>query len=289
MSPFRKQEIKERQTAVLGAARCILLKEGFYSLTMERLAKESGYPKGTLYQQFTSKEDVLLLLALEYLRDRMALIKRAIAWPGRAREKMGAIGEAIALFVRSTPDKSRIIHMAGGIIREKAGAERIQRLLRREEKLAGILKSILQQAVDDGDLALHDDDSIERAIFGFWATVDGTYVLIENEIPQHVLGLEAPVRDLWLIYNLMADAWGWKPLFHEQDWEETMAEIRRRIFPEEAQALYGEGCWYGDAGREHPAVQAGRAGEPDPPTRTAMYYSLIDITNAREGDSNHET
>ena len=41
-------------------------------------------------------------------------------------------------------------------------------------------------------------------------------------------------------------------LMEEQDWEETLAQIRRSIFPEEAQRLYGEGCWYGDAGSFHP-------------------------------------
>jgi len=82
---------------------------------------------------------------------------------------------------------------------------------------------------------------------------EGGYALMENGIPENALGLANPFHELWHGFNTLADAYGWRPLFSEFDWEETLAQIRRTVFPEEAQRIYGEGCWYGDFGRLHPS------------------------------------
>jgi hypothetical protein len=43
----------------------------------------------------------------------------------------------------------------------------------------------------------------------------------------------------------MADAFGWTPRSDEIDWDEALADIRRTVFPDEAQRAYGPGAWYG--------------------------------------------
>ena len=125
----------------------------------------------------------------------------------------------------------------------------------------GLLRQIVQEAVDQGDLVLTGSNSVERITFVLSALVDGGYALVENGIPQNVLGLTNPGHELWRAYNTLADAYGWRPLGDEIDWEETLAEIRRTIFPEESERLYGCDCWYGDHGRSHP--KKGRAEEQD--------------------------
>ncbi len=65
-------------------------------------------------------------------------------------------------------------------------------------------------------------------------------------------GIPMRIHELWCFYNMLADAYRWRPLFTEQDWEETMAPICRNVFPEETQQRYGKECWYGDAGTSPP-------------------------------------
>jgi hypothetical protein len=57
---------------------------------------------------------------------------------------------------------------------------------------------------------------------------------------------------MWWFYNRFADAYGWKPLLANLDWDDVLADIRKHLFPEEAERLYGKGNWYGDQGSTDP-------------------------------------
>lgn len=47
LSP-RQREMMEREDRILDSARSLLLNEGYYATTMDRIAEASGYPKGTM-------------------------------------------------------------------------------------------------------------------------------------------------------------------------------------------------------------------------------------------------
>ena len=240
----RQRAVLQRDRRILESARQTLLEEGYYGLTMDRIAEDSDCPKGTLYQRFSSKEDVILALAIESHEKRLAMIRRGAAYPGRSRARMCAVGEGMALFTRLHPNDSRILHIATGNLREKAGPGRLENVMKAEHATVVILEDILKAAQADGDLP--DGADVTQVAFGLWALVDGAYTLIEEGAPQLTLGITHPILELWLVYHRLADAYQWKPLFDEMDWEELMAEVRRTIFPEEAQQVYGEHCWYGD-------------------------------------------
>ncbi len=251
LSP-KQRALRDRDQLVLQTARGVLLAEGYYGMTMERVAAACDCPKGTLYQRFTCKEDIVLALAQGCLEKRLALMRRGAAYPGRTREKLAGLGEGVAVFVRLSPGDSRIVHNAGGPIREKGSEIRVEAIEHVERATIRLLRDIVQEAVASKDLVLNGGDTAERIAFGIAALADGSYSLTELGLPQEALGLANPVQELWWCHNALADAYGWRPLLGEQDWEETLADIRRTIFPEEAQRLYGEGCWYGDAGNTHP-------------------------------------
>lgn len=183
------------------------------------------------------------------------MIRRGASFPGRARERMAGVGEAVTLFARLNRNESRIIHNAGGPLREKASSERVEAIARIEWETASLLRTVVQDGVDDGDLELASSTTVERITFAIASLVDGGFALLENGIPQNVLGLARPGHELWHAYNTLADAYSWQPLSSEVDWEEILAKIRQDIFPEEAQRLYGNECWYGDHGRVHPKKQ----------------------------------
>jgi len=243
----KQREILQRDTRILEAAREMLLERGYFGLTMDRLAAASNFPKGTLYQRFGCKEDIILALALRSLEQRSAMMARAAVFRGMTRERVLALGEAVALFARLYPDESRILHTATGPIREKASIERVTALRDKEHEAVGMLHALLEEAVAKGELLLgRDGATTEEMAFGIWALADGSFTLIESGVPTHSLGIEDPFTRMSRAFNVLADGYGWHPLFHERDWDEMLAEVRRTIFPEEAQAVYGAGNWYGD-------------------------------------------
>ena len=99
----KQREIAEREQLVLSVAREMLAEKGYLGLTMDRIAAATEYSKGTIYQHFSCKEEVLAALALEAAQKRIELFERGATFPGRPRERLAAIGVADGIFVRRYP------------------------------------------------------------------------------------------------------------------------------------------------------------------------------------------
>ncbi len=244
----RQTEVRDRDKRILNAGRAILLERGYYGLTMERIAKACDCPKGTMYQHFACKEDIVLALARHCVENRSDMMRRAAGFPGQTRERVLAVGEAVVLYTRLNPDDSRILHSATGPIREKASFDRVAALVRIECESIGILRQLLLEAVNLRELALPAGSTVDEMVFAVWSLVDGAFGFIESGAHESVLHLKQPFTNVFRAFHILADGYGWRPLFAELDSEETLASIRKTIFPEEAQKLYGEGMWYGDQG-----------------------------------------
>jgi len=255
LSP-RQRDLQEREKSILEVARGILLEKGYYGTTMDGIAQEAGCPKATVYRQFSCKEDIILTLALESVRRRMEMLRRGVAYKGPSRVKLVAIGEAASLFVRLNPNDSSIVHLTMGPLREKGSRHRVSAIEDAELFIVGHVQGLVRQAIVDGDLELSGTDTVERLTYGLISLVEGAYTLMESGVPQRALRIEKPVQEMWWFYNRFADAYGWKPLLADLDWDELLADIRKRLFPEEAERLYGKGNWYGDQGSVHPKLQA---------------------------------
>ncbi|MEO1235180.1 MAG: helix-turn-helix domain-containing protein, partial [Planctomycetota bacterium] len=68
----KQREIADRERLILDHARRMLLDGGVASLSMDRLAEAIEYSKGTVYQHFSSKEDVVAALFIETCARRTA-------------------------------------------------------------------------------------------------------------------------------------------------------------------------------------------------------------------------
>ena len=70
----------------------MLIEQGYAGLSMDRLAEATEYSKGTIYQHFSTKEDLITALAVESSEQRLALMAKARTFRGRPRERMLALG-----------------------------------------------------------------------------------------------------------------------------------------------------------------------------------------------------
>ena len=102
-------ELEQRDRFFLELAREIVVKEGFLALTMSRLAEESGFTRGTLYQRFGSREGVLVELWIECLTELDDLMKTAAGLEGTTRERATAVFEAVMHYFRSYPENLSLL------------------------------------------------------------------------------------------------------------------------------------------------------------------------------------
>lgn len=121
----QKQELRER---ILGAARRIVMREGFGALSMRKIADAIEYSPATLYLHFASRDEIARALCEEgYAQLLQTFVPLAgIADPG---ERLKALGRAYVAFGVAHPQTYRLIFMEdpsytgaalGGVSRNEA-------------------------------------------------------------------------------------------------------------------------------------------------------------------------
>ena len=100
----KHMERQQRQEAILRSAEELLSQYGYLGLKMDAIAAAIGYAKGTIYQHFSSKEDMLLALAARRDQRYASWFMRAAQFDGRARECFVGCGLCDRLFRVLHPD-----------------------------------------------------------------------------------------------------------------------------------------------------------------------------------------
>jgi AcrR family transcriptional regulator len=237
-STRKQREIRQREELLLDVARGMLLELGYLGLTMDRIATATGYSKGTIYQHFTNKEDLLVAVMLQGGARRVEFFERAATLRGPTRERMTAIGVAVELFARLHPEFEQAEKVVGaGSIRAKASPERLAALEACEGRCLGITAGVARDAVAAGDLALPAGDSAEDLVFGLWALHEGAFAIEAMGLPLDRLGFSPPLSALRRAAAVYLDGWGWRPLSHEYDDAALRARITTELFAAETAAL----------------------------------------------------
>lgn len=89
MPKVSQQYRDARREQILGAARRCFLRDGFHATSMQDLCAELGLSSGSVYRYFASKDDVILAIAEENLRDIVAVF--AALASQRRDEGLGAV------------------------------------------------------------------------------------------------------------------------------------------------------------------------------------------------------
>lgn len=233
----KQREIREREDRFLDEGRSLLLDRGYAGLTMDRLAEATEYSKGTVYQHFANKEDLVVGVLARSCARRQALFERASAFRGRPRDRMAAIGIAAEIFRALHPDAEVVEHLCRtSAIRDNASEKRLQQLERVEQATISVCHGITRDGIAHGDLDLPDNSSVADIVLGLWSMYIGTFAIIDG-VPLDQLGFENPMETLRSNAQRFLDAWNWRPLSCETELDDQRDRILREAFHEEARQL----------------------------------------------------
>ena len=234
----KQRELAERERLILDTAAVMVAERGYLGLTMDRIADSTEYSKGTIYQHFPNKEEILAALAIETSERRVGLFKKAVTFNGRARERMAAIGVADDLFVKLYPLHHRCETVIGAhSIRDKTSPERIAKLEECEFNCMNVVQGLVRDAIAAGDLEIDegDEDMPQRIVLGLWSMASGFQQL--TSIAEHPietkLGFDEPVQALFSCYDRFLDGFGWRPLSTEWDFSKSLERIHQEVFQDE--------------------------------------------------------
>ncbi|MBL6750171.1 MAG: helix-turn-helix transcriptional regulator [Nevskia sp.] len=214
-----------REQLFLDAARELVREEGVLNVQMARIAEKCDYAVGTLYQHFTSKEDLLIALATCNIQQRVEMFRRVAEWKAPTRDRMAGIAVADLVFVRRYPEHFRLAQFAfTDVVWHAASAQRRQVALAAGKPLGAICASIVNEAVECGDVQLKGLNPSELTL-GPWALTLGvhTVVHLDGLLEQHEV--REPYRLLLRHIHNLLNGLDWKPLFDPSD----IAELERRM------------------------------------------------------------
>lgn len=230
----KQREIAQREEQILDVARKMLAEGGYLGLGMDRIAAAMEYSKGTIYQHFSCKEEVIIALANQAQEKRVGMFQRAAQFRGGSRERLAALGRAAELFVERYPDYfqvEQIVRLSS--IWEKISEDRRACMRTCEQRCVETVSGIVRDGLASGDLALPEGVSPEDLVFGLWSINFGAFSILSTSTSLAEIGIRDPLEALRMDISMMLDGYGWKPLSHEHDYHETLERIDREVFGHE--------------------------------------------------------
>ena len=229
----KQREIQEREKQILSVARSILLTDGYHGLSMDRLAGEMEYAKGTLYNHFPNKEEIVVALALQSMEMRRRLFEVASMIRANTRSRLAAIGGACDFFAADCREHFAMEQLLrNGAILEKSSEIRQSLVRQCEHRVMAIVAGVVRDAVASGDLDLPQELTPEELVFGFWSLMFGSQILVATSPAMSEIGVSDPMRTIrYHAWSLM-NAYHWKPFSSFEETQQQLADFRQRLLSE---------------------------------------------------------
>lgn len=229
----RERERRAREDLILDHAHRALVDGGYLGLNLDRLAEVVEYSKGTLYNHFGSKEDLILAVAARNMTERGDLFERALLLEGRPRERAVAIAIADLIHSRRRPGHFQIEQLARTpSLWEKTTEARREELAAAECRCLEAVAQTVREAMKAGDLSAAAGTT-DQVAFNIWSMAYGMNLLASTSAwprKRRTTGLvitPGPVQESFL------DGLRWRPLSTDFEYTETERRIRQTIFREE--------------------------------------------------------
>jgi len=236
--PRKQRELIKREELILDAAQDMLHKHGYNHLTMDRVAETVEYSKGTIYNHFASKEDLVCSLGCRSISNLINVFERAYHYQGSTRERYSAIGIGYSLYHQLYPmDAQTIQAVKNNAIRERVSEIKLTEMESLEHKITKIAQSIVQEGIDCGDLDKSHQKNVSTIVFGCWSMHYGALLLNQSDIPFQKLGFSPVVKMLWNNVNIYLDGYQWLPLSSTTDSKQLFDKISSALFKDEIKMI----------------------------------------------------
>ncbi|MBN2309822.1 MAG: TetR/AcrR family transcriptional regulator, partial [Candidatus Hydrogenedentes bacterium] len=186
-----QRESVGRHEEIFRCAADLVLELGYHGFNIGRLAEAMELSRGTIYQYFSSKEDLLVEMGIRHLVKRNALLERGSMFKGLSRDRMVAVGVGLEMCMRLYPRESKVLEMVrtGGAV-DKASPERQISMRTCQCQTLGILLGVIRDAIVREDLVIPPGASPQSLCFGIWVLSIGGYGTLLGNLTLPDMGLD---------------------------------------------------------------------------------------------------
>ncbi len=238
-----KHALQAREQLIIAKAITLIEQIGIENLTMDKVVANVPFSKGTVYKHFIGKEDLLVAISNQAMKIMSELFGRAMKFNGCARDRMMLINFSYLLYAIINPVLfqtevcSKAPNVAG-----KSSEQRIHEQEKLEQKLLGIIYSVIEDATNDNSLTLPVHMDIQQLCFANWSMAYGTIALLSGEVEQCNGRANLIVeRELFNQCNLLFDGLQWHPLTKGKGYASELKIILARVFPNELALIKEKG------------------------------------------------
>jgi len=187
MTTARKVEEREnRKKLILNGALKVFEKKGLEGATMDEIAHEAKFGKGTLYYYFTSKEEVFCAIMNRGWISLWEGIEETLMDHTNPRKTFLNTLKQIVSIILMDPNLYRFLFTAPKAVTHMP--EKLQTWKSYQSKLYGSLRGLLEEGVQKGEFPDLDADLMFRAIGGLFHGLlflgEGSGKVSENEIEE---------------------------------------------------------------------------------------------------------
>ncbi|MDH5434223.1 MAG: TetR/AcrR family transcriptional regulator [Gammaproteobacteria bacterium] len=240
MSPrmLSPQEFEKREAELISISRELFERECPSTFTIDKLVDASPYSKGTVYKHFEGKEDVMMAVCNACFRDLRELFEKALTFKGRSREKLLSVLVSYIIWAKLRPYQLFIVLSAHSPNVTANTSEKYQQQHHEcEEQMMTLMCGEIAKAVEQGDLVLSENMTLEQVTFALWSATWGSMALIISKGTSSQLQAMELERETFTNGRLIFDGLNWKPLSSEMNYKETLNRIVKELFSEEVAEL----------------------------------------------------
>ncbi len=208
----------------------IVQQKGYLGLNMNDIADRIEYSKGTIYQHFQSKEDLLVALVVQQLERRRHVLEVGTTFRGGSRERMVAVCEANRVFVEQNPDTigSMALIRLDSIL-QKASGKRRGLLTELESSALNAVVGIVHDGLAHGDLNQGTVGDPQHLAFGVWALMFGAAPAAHGGSDVGPWGIREPGVAASASLDRLLDGFAWQPLSGSHDFAQTRRRVREQL------------------------------------------------------------
>ena len=233
----KQRQIAERHQLFLSIARQVMHRDGFHQLTMEQIAEQAEYSKGTLYQHFPCKEEILIQLCLKAMTGLHQLGVRAGEYPGSQREKLLAFVIAHELWQQMEPsDVFMLQNLHGDGVLDKVAKSSRDAHHKLEGAIIQIVAGFFEQAIVEKQLPkgnLH----AKELVYGLWSMCHGAQLLRCYQKPLVNLNIGNPVNTIVSLIQVLLDGLNWQPGSTPAQTEDLIEHCSTEFFAVQIEAI----------------------------------------------------
>ncbi|XZE56432.1 TetR/AcrR family transcriptional regulator [Planctomycetaceae bacterium SH139] len=226
----KQRELRERESRILELARPMIAGGGMAALSMEAIASELKLARGTVYNHFPNKEEIILALAIQAVEQRLAIFNEAVTMRGTPRERVAAIGIGCEIFADHFPELFRVEYIIRhDLVWEKTSPRRQSLLRSCEGRCMHTVAGVVRDAIANGDLHLKTNSQIEDIVFGLWSLVYGSLLLEMTSPSLADIGIVDSRRAIRRNCNALLDGLGWQPLYCPDAYAKWAAHVSQTL------------------------------------------------------------